>query len=86
MKQNIVSLKLCEFHKEQKQLRLASEYFGMPAKFQVRSHHTGKLVEFVPIQPGHPLFDEDQWDGEMSIYEPAYPIPNVKTLVIYNAY
>ena len=42
-----------------------------PAYVQVMSHHTGKLVKFNPIKPGHPRFDEDQWDGEQSIYEPT---------------
>ncbi len=53
----------------------------------VMSHLTGIEVEFRPIRESHPLFDEDQWDGEQMIYEPvqANLCPNVKTLVVYNS-
>ncbi len=66
-----VSLKFCEYDKNRRVLKLASEYFGMPLTFIVRSHHTGKDVRFVPVTPGDPLFDEDQWDGEQQIYRPV---------------
>jgi len=52
----------------------------------VMSHLTDIEVEFRPIRESHPLFDEDQWDGEQMIYEPfeSNLCPNVKTLIIYN--
>ena len=81
---HVVSLQLCEFDKQRKVLRLASEYFGMPAQFFVKSHHTGKEVRFVPVGPEDKLFDPDQWDGEMMIYRPVGNVPNVDHLVIYN--
>ena len=82
----VVDMKWCEFRKEQKCLTLASEYFGMPAEFAVRSNHTGKVVTFKAVQPGDPLWDEDGWDGEQCVYRPTINIPNVEYMVIYNQY
>jgi hypothetical protein len=81
-----VSLELCEYDKNRKVLKLASEYFGMPREFFVRSHHTGKEVRFVPVTPADVLFDQDQWDGEQQIYRPLGNVPGVDHMVIYNAY
>ena len=81
-----VDLALCEFDKSRKVLTLASEYFGMPPTFNVRSHHTGNIVRFVPVNPSDPLFDEDQWDGEQQIYRPLESNTNVDYMVIYNQY
>lgn len=81
-----VDLKLCEYRKERKYLALASEYFGMPSEFYVKSHHTGKVVRFTCVQPGDKLFDEDGWDGEQQIYRPVGVVPNVEYMVIYNQY
>ena len=82
----VVDLKLCEYDKERKVLKLASEYFGMPLTFMVRSHHTGKEVRFVPVTPADKLFDEDGWDGEQQIYRPLGNVPGVDHMVIYHAY
>lgn len=79
-----VSLELCEFDKNRKILKLASEYFGMPRSFFVKSHHTGKEVRFVAIGSEDILSDEDGWDGEMQIYRPTTTVPNVDHMVIYN--
>lgn len=79
-----VSLKLCEYDKSRKVLKLASEYFGMPLTFFVESHHTGKQVRFVPVTPADKLFDQDQWDGEQQIYRPLGNVPGVDHMVIYN--
>ena len=81
-----VPLKFCEFDKTRRVLKLASEFFGMPREFFVESHHTGRLVRFVPVQPGDPLWDEDGWDGEQCIYRPAAEECHVRIdhLVIYN--
>ena len=48
-----------------------SEMFGrnFPQQIVVKSHHTGRELIFAPVQPGHPMFDEDGWDGEQAIYE-----------------
>lgn len=81
-----VSLELCEYNKGNHSLKLASEYFGMPPAFTVKSHHTGRTVEFRPVSPEDPLFDQDQWDGEQQIYRPTTALPNVEYLVIYHAY
>lgn len=79
-----VSLQLCEYDKNRKVLKLASEYFGMPRQFFVTSHHTGKTVRFVVVGPEDKLFDQDQWDGVQQIYRPVGDIPNVDHMVIYN--
>ena len=82
----MVDLKFCEYDKARKVLKLASEYFGMPKNFAVRSHHTGRTVMFESVQPGDPLWDEDGWDGEQCIYRPVVPLRNVEYMVIYNQY
>ena len=88
MQKNIptVDLTLCEYDKTRKVLKLASEYMGMPLTFFVKSHHTGKMVCFVPVTPADKLFDQDQWDGEQQIYRPLGNVPGVDHMVIYHAY
>ena len=81
-----VDLSLCEYNKNTKVLKLASEYFGMPLTFIVKSHHTGKEVRFVPVNPADVLFDQDHWDGEQQIYRPVGNVPGVDHMVIYNQY
>lgn len=81
-----VSLDRCEYDKTRKVLKLASEYFGMPREFFVKSHHTGKEVRFTPVNEHDVLFDEDGWDGEMCIYRPVGNVPNVDHMVIYHAW
>ncbi len=81
-----VDLKLCEYDKRRKVLKLASEYMGMPAEFEVLSHHTGRKVKFKPVQPGDVLWDEDGWDGEQVVYRPVETIRNVDHMVIYHAW
>ena len=80
----LIDLKLCEYRKETKVLLLSSEYYGMPLTFYVKSHHTGNVIRFVPVNPADPLFDEDHWDGEQQIYRPVGDAPNVDHMVIYN--
>lgn len=79
-----IDLKLCEYDKDRKVLKLASEYFGMPTTFFVESHHTGKVVRFIPVDKYDVLFDQDQWDGEQQIYRPLGDVPGVDHMVIYN--
>ena len=81
-----VDLKLCEYDKSRKVLKLASEYFGMPLTFFVKSHRTGKEVRFEPVNPADVLYDQDLWDGEQQIYRPLRNLPGVDHLVIYNQY
>ena len=82
----MVDLSQCEYDKTRRVLKLASEYFGMPLTFFVRSHHTGKEVRFVPVTPADVLFDPDQWDGEQQIYRPLGDVPSVDHMVIYHAW
>jgi hypothetical protein len=82
----VVDLKYCEFDKNRRVLKLASEYFGMPRQFFVRSHHTGKEVRFTAVGPEDKLFDHDGWDGEMQVYRPVGNVPNVDHMVIYHAW
>lgn len=84
--ENIVSLELCEYRKDLKQLRLASELMGMPPKLSIVSNFTGRKVEFVPIGPEDPKWCPDSWDGEICMYRPVDKIPNVDYLVIYHQY
>jgi hypothetical protein len=79
-----VSLQRCEYDRTRKVLKLASEYFGMPSEFFVRSHHTGKEVRFVVVGEHDILFDQDGWDGEQCIYRPVGNVPGVDHMVIYN--
>jgi len=82
--ERMVSTAQCEYKKAGRYLTLSSEVIGMPSEFWVRSHHTGKIVKFVAVQPGDRLFDEDGWDGTQQIYRPTVPVPNVDYMVIYN--
>lgn len=81
-----VDLKFCEYNKDRKVLKLASEFFGMPREFYVKSHHTGKTVRFTVIGPEDKLFDQDQWDGEQQVYRPVGNVPGVDHMVIYHQY
>lgn len=82
----MVSTAQCEYKKAGRYLTLPSEVIGMPPEFWVRSHHTGKIVKFVAVQPGDSLFDEDGWDGEQCVYRPVDDIPNVDHMIIFNQY
>lgn len=82
----VVDLKLCEYDKSRKVLKLASEYIGMPHEFFVHSHHSGKEVRFTVVSEHDVLFDQDGWDGEQCIYRPVGNVPNVDYMVIYHAY
>ena len=80
----MVSTAQCDYDKQRKVLSLPSEVIGMPLTFWVRSHHTGKIVRFVPVNPADRLYDQDGWDGEQQIYRPIVAVPNVDHMVIYN--
>lgn len=81
---HMVSTSQCHYDKVRKVLRMSSKVIGMPLTFHVRSHHTGKIVRFVPVNPGDCLYDEDQWDGEQQVYRPVYSCLGVDHFVIYN--
>jgi len=77
-----VELKTFAFDKKTKVLSGVSHYF--PVDLDVVSHHTGRVVKFVPIGSDHTQYDEDHWDGELAIYEPTENDTNVKTLILYH--
>lgn len=79
-----VSLKLCEYSKTRKVLKLTSCHIGKPRQFYVVSHATGKEFRFVAVGPEDNLFDQDQWDGEQQIYRPVGHCPRIDYMVIYN--
>ena len=82
----LIDLNKCEYEPKLGQLKLASEYAGIPNAIRIHSHHTGRTVLFRPIMENHPMFDQDNWDGEQQIYEPVDVLKNVQTLVIYHQY
>jgi len=85
-KEYLVSLKLCDYDKQKKKLTLSSEYFGKPPSFEVESHVTGARVKFIPVQPGDPLFCQDQWDGMQMIYRPVFDMKTVDHMVIFDTF
>lgn len=84
----VIPLSMFEYVPKLRQLRIASEPFGMPSELFIKSHHTDRVVRFVPLNEKHPMFSQDCWDGEQMMYEPApgeYKT-KVETVVIYNQY
>lgn len=83
-----ITLKQCHYDKMNRQLVIASKLFGgkFPSQFMVQSHHTGKEVRFVVVQPTDVLFDQDQWDGEQQVYRPMGDVPRVECAVVYHQY
>lgn len=82
----VVPLRHCEYDRQRRVLKLASEFFGMPREFFVDSHHTGRQVRFVTVGPEDVLFDHDGWDGVQQIYRPVGVVPGVDHMVIYHAW
>ena len=72
--------------KDKRQLRVHSKFFNgkFPRIINVESYHTGKVVAFMVIGHDHPLFDQDQWDGEQQIYTPLIKLDNVDTLIVHH--
>jgi hypothetical protein len=85
-----ISLKYCEYLKEEKSLKLSSKYTidvyqkRFPKAIFLKSHLTGKVIIFKPIGENHPKFDQDQWDGEQMVYEPMEPVPNLEILYVWD--
>ena len=82
----MVGLEYCTYDKRGKKLILASEFFagGFPREIELRSHYTGKVITFIPVQQGDELYDEDGWDGEQCIYRPIQFVPNVDYLIVHH--
>lgn len=78
-------LKQFAFNKTRKTISLSFDG-SFPSCVLIKSEYTGKTLEFRPVQPGHPAFDEDGWDGEQCVYAPVFPefCPNVKTVTLYH--
>lgn len=79
----VYSLSNFAYNKDRKSLSMPCDSGSLPQRFQIQSNHTGKVVEFAPVPFGHPLFDEDGWDGEQLVYIPTEKLPNVESATIY---
>ena len=82
-----IPLRVCEYNKRTRVLRVASDFVCMSEIF-IESHHTGRVVRFVPVGPDDVLYDEDGWDGEQQVFRPCEGefYTNVDHLVVYNPY
>lgn len=74
----------CDYNKVRKTLSLGVSGGRFPVEVSVHSHHTNRTIRFVRVQPGHPAWDEDGWDGEQQVYAPVAALPNVETLTLYH--
>lgn len=80
----MLALSACEYQKSSKTLVASSALVGpgFPARIEVLSHHTGKVVVFeVDVEAG---IAHEFWDGEECHYAPVEPVPHVLKLVISN--
>lgn len=80
-----VNLKSCVHNKDRKYLVLQCDG-RFPKEIVVKSDYTGKEIVFKTVQPGDPLFCEDQWDGEQQIYRPTEKIPTIEYLTMFAGY
>ena len=74
----IIYLNDCDYNKHNKTIiyrHTESVYLNnqwpvrFPREILVRSRVTKRIVVFKSIDPDHPKFDHDQWDGEQQVYE-----------------
>jgi len=72
----IIYLNDCEYNKQNKTIiyrhtdDLNNQWpVRFPREILVRSRVTKRIVVFKSIDPDHPKFDYDQWDGEQQVYE-----------------
>jgi len=72
----IINLNDCEYNKQNKTIiyrHSVDSRHQWPVRFPreilVRSRVTNRIVVFKSIDPDHPKFDYDQWDGEQQVYE-----------------
>lgn len=80
----MLALSACEYRKASKTLVVSSALVGpgFPKKIEVKSHHTGAVIEFeVDLEAG---IANEFWDGELCEYVPVVPVPNVVKLVVSN--
>lgn len=82
----LVSLKVCEYNKKNKSLRLASEFCGMPDEFEVVSHHTGEIIKFRANGVGDPNACDKVAQMTSRVYRPTTEVKNVDYAVIYDQY
>lgn len=77
----------CLYDASVRSLYVSAGIFGWkyPQAIDVFSNKTGKTVSFHPVKQGHPLWDEDGWDGEQCIYVPIVDLPKCKTLIVHRA-
>lgn len=81
----VINLKDCDFNKVRKTLSIPARFVnGFPREIIVHSHHTGRDILFRTLDPSHPDFDEDGWDGEQALYAPVQPLSTINTLAIYH--
>jgi hypothetical protein len=86
MTATVISLEYFKWDMERCKLSIGSSHFNdrFPSLLHVKSHITGKVAVFVPVQPGDKFFDEDQWDGEQCVYKELGNISSVEQLVVFN--
>lgn len=69
-------------------LMVKSEAFSgrFPRDIQIESASTGRVVHFVPVEPGDADFNQDQWDGEMCIYKtaPGEETVRCRRMIVYH--
>jgi hypothetical protein len=70
MTDTIISTRDCEYKKTTGTL-VKPHNSRFPNEVFVESHISGRVVRFIHIQMGHPMYDEDGWDGEQAVYQPA---------------
>jgi hypothetical protein len=80
----MITTDMCEFYKDTGDMYLSSQHTDgrFPRELVVKSAHTGREITFHPIGPEHPRFDEDGWDGELALYEPAVRDASLKVKVL----
>ena len=66
----VADLRDFSWDKKKRRLYGYSEYFAgaFPSELKIRSHYTGKVMSFIPVNQSHQEFDPDGWDGEMLLY------------------
>jgi hypothetical protein len=85
MSDTIISTQDCEYKKSTGTLvKPHNERF--PREVFVESHISGRVVRFVHIQLGHPMYDQDGWDGEQAVYQPDAneAFTNAKILILHH--
>jgi hypothetical protein len=83
-----ISTSDCTFKKDRKTLVVSSTFTGnrFPVKVTVKSHITGKLVEFVGLDETDPEFCQDSWDGEQCMYRATTVEKNIVYLIVAHGF